>query len=150
MQQQGWTRIPGAGSVFIHQPSHAICVVYVDDMLLLARAKDAGKFWRALESKIRFKDPEQPLQRYLGARYRFDDVNTTKPNASRKLLTDMDEYAINAVKSTDEHYTKSPALTSQTKNWLRRVTTTRYLLGHAPRMWQLCFFWVELPGQTYL
>ena len=65
MQQQGWTTIPGSGSVFLHQPSCAICVVYVDDMLLLARPKDAGKLWRALESKIRFKDPEQPLQRYF-------------------------------------------------------------------------------------
>ena len=28
--------IPGSGSVFLHSPMHAVMVVYVDDMLLLA------------------------------------------------------------------------------------------------------------------
>ena len=107
MQQQGWTTVPGSGSVFLHQPSHAICVVYVDDMLLLARPKDAGKLWRALESKVHFKDPEQPLTRYLGARYRFDEFNANKPNAVRKVMTDIDEYAINAVNKFKQEYART-------------------------------------------
>ena len=35
-------------------------------------------------------------------------------------------------------------------NWLKKVTTMRYFLGHALRMLQHCFFLVELPDQTYL
>ena len=40
MNKQGWTAILGSGSVFLHGPTRAIMVVYVDDALLLAKTKD--------------------------------------------------------------------------------------------------------------
>ena len=69
--------------------------VYVDDMLLLASPRDTSKIWRALEKRIDFKDPESDIERYLGARYRLDTV-CAKSTTPRMLLTDMNDYAVNA------------------------------------------------------
>ena len=72
-------------------------VVYVDDMLLLVKPKDAESHWRALDNCLNFKDPESPLTRYLGASYTFDEFNSKGRGASRVMKTDMDEYAKHAV-----------------------------------------------------
>ena len=97
MKEQDWTTIPGSGSVFLHGPTRAIMVVYVDDMPLLVKAKDGEFIWRTLEKSVHFKDLEQPLARYLGARYKFEEFDSKKPNKARSVRTDVDDYAANAV-----------------------------------------------------
>ena len=96
MKNQDWATIQGSGNVFQHSATRAIMVVYLDDMLLLAKLKHTGKICRALEKAVHFKNPESTLQRYFGARYNFDNYDYTTRNAARKITTDMDDYAINA------------------------------------------------------
>jgi hypothetical protein len=38
----GWTPVEGATGVFVHRAPEAYLVTYVDDLLLVARATDAG------------------------------------------------------------------------------------------------------------
>ena len=42
MADEGWTSLSNHGGVFVHLATEAIMVVYVDDMLLLARPKDTS------------------------------------------------------------------------------------------------------------
>ena len=104
MKNQGWTAIPGNGSVFFHGTIRAIMVVYVDDMLLLAKPRDAGPLLRSPEKAVMFKDFELPLTRYLGARYNFTEFDIKRPNAPRTLRTDMDEYATNGIAKFNKEY----------------------------------------------
>ena len=75
-------------------------------MLLLASPKDTQKIWRSLEKKIKHKDPESDITRYLGARYKFNDFNAARPNESRSLLADMQDYIDNACKRFQAEYGK--------------------------------------------
>ena len=106
-EEQGWTAIPGSGSVFLHGPTRAIMVVYVDDMFLVAKTKDGESIWRTLEKSVHFKVPEQPLARYPGARYKFEEFDSKKPNKARSMRTDMDDYALNAVAKFKREYDKT-------------------------------------------
>ena len=96
MREEGWHSLPEHGGVFVHAKSGAVMIVYVDDMLLLASPRDTPRIWRALEKRIKFKDPEAEMSRYLGARYRLDEVNPKRPDEPRRLQTDMDDYVHNA------------------------------------------------------
>ena len=97
MAEEGWSSLPNHGGVFVHATSGAIMVVYVDDMLLLARARDTSRIWRSLEKRISFKDPESAIERYLGAQYELDEIDGKRPNGLRRLATRMDAYVRNAV-----------------------------------------------------
>ena len=69
----------------------------VDDMLQVASPEDTTHIWRALDKKVKFKDPEEDISRYLGARYRLDPVDRRNPTAPRTMTTDMDSYVADAV-----------------------------------------------------
>ena len=101
MHSEGWTSLPGHGGVFVHAKSKAIMIVYVDDMLLLATRKDTKMHRRALERKIDFKDPQQQLSRYFGARYSFSRPGARDTDA-RQLVTDMDMCVRDAVSNFEE------------------------------------------------
>ena len=104
MVSEGWSSLPGHGGVFVHERTKAIMIVYVDDMLLLATVKDTRLHWRTLERRIDYKDPEQGLSRYLGARYSFTDVDGKNLDGARELLTDMDNYIASAVSKFESEY----------------------------------------------
>ena len=77
-------------------------VVYVDDMMMLPSPKDTDNLWRELEQcelekNVQREDPEAPLQRYLGALYKFAAFVAKKPAAPRSMLTSIDDYVANAV-----------------------------------------------------
>ena len=97
IKDEGWFSMAGHGGVFSHERTKTIMIVYVDDMLLLSVPADTSRIWRSFEKRIAYKDPESDIGRYLGAQYKLDDVDPRKPNACRKLLTNMDAYAYNAV-----------------------------------------------------
>lgn len=104
MKYEGWTSLPYHGGVYVHTKIMAIMIVYVDDILFLASYRDTIRIWRTLERRINYKDPESDIERYLGARYRFDDVDAKKPCALRTLLTDMDAYVCNAVTKSQAEF----------------------------------------------
>ena len=54
-----------------------------------------AKSWRSLEKRVDFKIKEADIERYLGARYRLDPTNSADTTL-RRLLTDMDDYIVNA------------------------------------------------------
>ena len=113
LKQHGWEPAgldhPG---VHVH-PDGGIFVVYVDDMLMIAPPSIAGPFWRALDTAIVFKELEQEIDRYLGARYTMDPVKPACSSAPRRLHTDMDDYVANAIARFDSEY----------KGELRKVTS---------------------------
>ena len=67
MTNEGWWTISGTAGVFPHEPTKAIMVVHIDDMLFLAKQMDTITILRTLKKFVHYKDPEQPLARYLGA-----------------------------------------------------------------------------------
>ena len=85
--------ISGHGGTYTHAKTGAAMVVYVDDMMLLASPTDEDHLWRELEKSVLYKDPAAPLQRYLGALYKFDcfDQKTSKKPGS--MQTSMDDCA---------------------------------------------------------
>ena len=92
MKKKGWAASPTSASAFLHGPTRAIMVVYVDDMILLAKPKDVGSFWRLFDKSVHFKDSsEMPLKRYLVARYQSDEFDNKKQHASRSLRNDTDQ-----------------------------------------------------------
>ena len=96
MSKQGWEQIPMQPGVFCHKKSGATMVVYVDDLLLIASPSWTNSLWRALEKKVCFKDPEEPIGRYLGAKYCMTNYDETKSDAIRDITIGMHEYALNA------------------------------------------------------
>ena len=60
-----------------------------------------------------------PLQRYLGALYKFDAFDEKKPNARRCMLTSMADYAANAVQRFKTEYGKQ--LTTVASPFLTRL-----------------------------
>ncbi|CAK0852325.1 unnamed protein product [Prorocentrum cordatum] len=121
LKQRGWEPAgldhPG---VHVH-PDGGIFVVYVDDMLMIAPPSIAGPFWRALDTAIVFKEREQEIERYLGARYTMDPVNPACPSAARRLHTDMGDYVANALARFASEYGGSCASHVATLLFLSRV-----------------------------
>eukprot|EP00971_Amphidinium_carterae_P196352 3895817-Amphidinium_carterae.5 len=68
-----WKQVDGLSGIWINdEPKEKGCsvlAVYVDDLLLGASAEASRTFWRELERCVEFKDPEGPLDRYLGANH---------------------------------------------------------------------------------
>ena len=85
-------------------------VVCVDDMAMLSSPKNTIKLWRELEKSVQHNNPEAPLQRYLGAFYKFDAFGEKKLNALRSMMTSMDDYAANAVQRFKPSTVKSSPL----------------------------------------
>jgi hypothetical protein len=65
-------------------------------MLLVASSSWTDSSWRALEKKVCFKDPEEPIGRYLGAKYCMSSFDEKKGDAIRDLTIDMHDYSVNA------------------------------------------------------
>ena len=65
--------------------------IYVDDMMMRAAPEDIAVLWTVLEKIVDYKDPAAPMARYLGALHKFDAFDEKKPNASRSMLTSMDD-----------------------------------------------------------
>ena len=94
MENLGWDAIQGIGGTYTHAKSGAAMVVYVDDMMMmmLFSPEDTNMLWRELEKSVLHKDAEAPLQRYLGALYKFDAFDRKNSYACRSMLTTLDEY----------------------------------------------------------
>ena len=84
MQQQGWTTIPGSGSVCLHQPSHAICVVYVDDVLHYCVANMPGAVPRT--STFALTNATLPFAIKL-ANKKFSDAISADPHLKNGVNT---------------------------------------------------------------
>ena len=113
MQEEGWESVPLNPGVFVHKDTGAFMIVYVDDMLMLASFDKTSELWRQIEKKIRFKDPEEDICRYLGARHTLDPYDPKQPQASRIMMTDMDSYTTNAImKFKEQEQVKLPRVSS--------------------------------------
>ena len=123
MKAEGWAPVSMNPGVFTHAATGAVMIVYVDDMLLLARAADAAAIWAGLDKKVKFKDPAADIERYLGARYRLDKFNPKEPGAPRRLDVDMDDYVRSAVSKFKAELGRSlPKVTSPflaSEDWAR-------------------------------
>jgi hypothetical protein len=86
LKKQGWEHVPMHPGVCVHKQSGATMVVYVDDLLLVASPAGGNTIWRALEKMVGFKDPEERIGRYLGARYEMTPYDAKNP-------TNHDTYA---------------------------------------------------------
>jgi len=69
MLNHGFEKVFGNPGTWIHKITRSIMNIYVDDFALTASVPKTKLHWRSLEKDIRFKDPEEPLERYLGAYY---------------------------------------------------------------------------------
>ena len=103
-----WFSVPGNGGVYVHAKTKAAMVDYVHDMLLLSSPRDTESLWRELAKSVDYKDPAAPLQRYLGAFYKFDAFDPFKPKAQRSLLNSIDDYAANAVQRFKCEFSQKP------------------------------------------
>ena len=117
-------------------------IVYIDDMLLLARGRDTSQLWRCLEKRVDFKEKVADIERYLGARYLLDP--TTNANTTlQRLLTDMDNYAVNATAKFAKEYgqplSKVSAPHLGLTRWRRRVIRRDDSLKHVLLMLLLSY-----------
>lgn len=103
MPEEGLVSVPDHGGVFVYKRTGAIMIIYVDDMIRLARGRDTSQLWRSLEKRVDFKEKEADIERYLGARYRLDPT-TNADTTLRRLLTDMDDYVGNATAKHANEY----------------------------------------------
>ena len=71
-------------------------VVYVDDILMVAKLTDTMQLWAALDRNVKFKDAAEEIGRYLGANYEYSRYDPKQPNAIRTVSIDMDGYATDA------------------------------------------------------
>eukprot|EP00971_Amphidinium_carterae_P246199 4889689-Amphidinium_carterae.1 len=85
----GWRQVDGLSGIWVKddlkENGCSVLAVYVDDLLLGASTEASRTFWRDLEQRIEFKDPEEPLDRYLGA------------NQGGSMVVQMKGYIDNAV-----------------------------------------------------
>ena len=91
LTKEGWHSIPAWPGVWIHNDK-SILVVYVDDLLLCCLPKDVKKHWSILDGAIEFKDPPEPIGKFIGARYTLDGFNEKLPLAARSCAVDMCAY----------------------------------------------------------
>eukprot|EP00971_Amphidinium_carterae_P351600 6492186-Amphidinium_carterae.2 len=73
LKKLGWRSCDGIASTWVRENKQSRCcsclVVYVDDLLLAAPSEEQGSIWKELEGELDFKEPPEPLQRYLGANH---------------------------------------------------------------------------------
>ena len=113
----GWQKIYEWPGVF-HHSDGSVIVAYVDDILLTALPGRDSKHWLSIEDRIVFKDPAQPIAKYLGATHCLQEV---KGDMARVLDVTMIEYSRNMTSKFQEEYGRSlkPVLTPypSDKDW---------------------------------
>ena len=77
--------------VFTH-PVAGIFIICVDDLLLVVSIEKQFKVWAQICSLVRFNEPAQPIDRYLGAHYDIDPFDPKNPERPRKVVTSMSDY----------------------------------------------------------
>jgi hypothetical protein len=85
LREQGWSPIDAWPGVWRHDETGAVIVVYVDDLLMAGRSADTKRLWATIEKSVGFKDPAEPIGRYLGAYHAF--VTTTQTGTTTTTTT---------------------------------------------------------------
>ena len=98
--------VPGNPGTWKHKTLPATLNIYVDDFALTANDNDSRIIWRKLEQKISFKDPAEPIGRYLGAYY-----STSRVGKLTNCSTTMEEFFVDMV----ERYKKEVGVKSLPK-----------------------------------
>ena len=107
-------------------------VVYVDDILMVAKRTDAMQLWAALDRNVKFKDAAEEIGRYLGANYEYSRYDPKQPNAIRTVSIDMDGYATDATARFERELLEREQQHGTT--WQRVPWARRYLgLDHQPQ-----------------
>ena len=71
MKKAGFKHLEGQPGFFYNKSLGVECTVYVDDFVLVAPPALEAKVWKALSDLIDFKDPAEPVTRYLGIYHEF-------------------------------------------------------------------------------
>lgn len=93
LTKKGYKLDPNSPGVWVHECG-AVLVVYVDDLLLASPPNMTDRLWRDLEKDVRFKDPEAPIQRYLGTYHVLKGQG-----GSTTLKVSMNAFLQNAVRT---------------------------------------------------
>ena len=85
LREQGWSPIDAWPGVWRHDETGMVIVVYVDDLLMAGLGADTKRLWATIEKSVGFKDPAEPIGRYLGAYHKFVTTTSTGLRQLRRL-----------------------------------------------------------------
>ena len=104
----GWQKVEGWPGVYRHPEADGLLIVYVDDLMLSCPEEWQERIWRALDQRVVFKDPPEPLNRYLGAYYSVAESGKDGPNQAKetKMSIMMESFLVQAVSTFENEHGK--------------------------------------------
>ena len=114
MKKAGFKSLEGQPGFFYNKSLGVECTVYVDDFVLVAPPALEAKVWKALSDLIDFKDPAEPVTRYLGIYHEFsyskDNKITFLKREGTKYLTAVVQRYLEEIGAKTLPWVGSPTL----------------------------------------
>ena len=73
MKKAGFRHLEGPPGFFYDKSRDTECTVYANDFILVCPPALEAKVWEQLADMIDFKDPPEPVTRYLGIYHEFSN-----------------------------------------------------------------------------
>ena len=119
LREQGCSPIDAWPGVWRQDAPGAIIVVYVDDLLMAGRSDETKKLWATIEKSVGFKDPAEPIGRYLGAYHEFTATGTiTTPTGTATTTSTTSSCGTTATPSTSSTSGTTSLLSVQMREFL--------------------------------